>query len=626
MVISGYAALYETRSQDLGGWSEVITAGAFRDVLKSGPDVVALFNHNPDNILARTTAKTLKLREDKTGLYMEAELGDDELSRRVYSQIARGDVRGQSFAFVAGSDTTWNDDYTERRVNSVAGLYDVGPVVYPAYSDTTVAARSREAAMKEREAAERTNSTEQKPKQEPNTKGKPMNWKELQARSAEKLAEATKIKDTADAEKRELTPEEVESVETFLAESEADERQAAALKSVEERTKKIVQPEPRQVPPQVPAPQPKPVHVYGNTTRMNLRHYTPQLFGGSWQVANEAAYRTGMWLAGALFNHNESRQWCESNGMEFRAMAGKINAAGGYLVPEEMERAVINAIDQYGVARRLCRVHRMTSDVLVVPIRSAGLTATPVGENEEATETDKTWANAELVARKWMTLTRYSSEIAEDAIIDMADDLTREIASAFAGTEDDCFFNGSGAGSYHGIRGIWYLLENSGYTGCVLDAASGVDTLAEVTVADLSQLIGKLPDKYRAGATWVCNPLTKAAVFDRLFTVQGGGPGTELAGAPTNNYMGYPIVTSEKMYAPATPSTASNDKCPIMFGNFSFGCSFGDRRMMAVRTSDQRYFEYDQLAIRGTTRFDISCHNAACGTSAGPVLGLLLTT
>jgi HK97 family phage major capsid protein len=200
------------------------------------------------------------------------------------------------------------------------------------------------------------------------------------------------------------------------------------------------------------------------------------------------------------------------------------------------------------------------------------------------------------------------------------------MGSAFAGGEDDSWLNGDGSNTYHGINGLWTRMEADDWSGSLFDAASGHDTLAEIDADDLGQLYGKMLDKYRPGSIWLCNTFTKAVVFDSIMAAAGGNMNTQLAQGQPATYMGYPIVTSEKMYAPATAATQANDKVPIMFGRPDIGCSFGTRRGMTIALSADRYFELDQLAIRGTERYDIVNHNANPGTTVGPITGLALTT
>lgn len=156
--IEGYAALFNSNSEDLGGFVETIAPGAFTDALAATPDVRALFNHDPNNILARTKSGTLRVWEDAKGLAFDGELPDTQLARDLQVSMARGDVDQTSFAFSVargGEEWTGLDGQTAmRRINAVERLYDVSVVTYPAYPETTVALRS----LQEARAATETQS------------------------------------------------------------------------------------------------------------------------------------------------------------------------------------------------------------------------------------------------------------------------------------------------------------------------------------------------------------------------------------------------------------------------------------------------------------------------------------
>lgn len=141
--IAGYGSVFGTESEDLGGFREIIAEGAFNDVLKD--DVRALFNHDSNLILGRTTASTLKLMIDENGLGYEVDMPNTSYANDLLISIERGDVTQSSFAFTV-EDDEWleRDGKIIRVVNKVARLYDVSPVTYPAYPDATVAARSLE--------------------------------------------------------------------------------------------------------------------------------------------------------------------------------------------------------------------------------------------------------------------------------------------------------------------------------------------------------------------------------------------------------------------------------------------------------------------------------------------------
>lgn len=142
--ISGYAALFDTPSDDLGGWTEAIDPHAFDGVLSANPDVRALWNHNADCVLGRTTANTLTLNLDARGLAYVIDPPDTTVARDLIVSMRRKDVTGSSFGFITKRDQ-WTDNADgsiSRRILEFDELLDVSPVTYPAYSATTSQARS----------------------------------------------------------------------------------------------------------------------------------------------------------------------------------------------------------------------------------------------------------------------------------------------------------------------------------------------------------------------------------------------------------------------------------------------------------------------------------------------------
>jgi len=142
--IEGYTAKFNKWSSNLGWFREKIDPGAFDGVLND--DVRALKNHDPNLILGRTKSKTLRLKVDKTGLHYSVDVPNTTTGSDTVEEIRRGDISGNSFAFTVAEDS-WNYDTEpmERTIIRCDQLFDVGPVCYPAYPDTTVAARSLDA-------------------------------------------------------------------------------------------------------------------------------------------------------------------------------------------------------------------------------------------------------------------------------------------------------------------------------------------------------------------------------------------------------------------------------------------------------------------------------------------------
>lgn len=143
-LMRGYAALFNELSQDLGGFREQIAPGAFTEAIQRD-DIRALFNHDPNLVLGRNRAGTLKLSEDQRGLAIEITPPDTQFARDLMVSMKRGDINQMSFAFrVMPNGQDWAKDDNGQVVRTIkrAQLFDVSPVTYPAYTGTSIAMRS----------------------------------------------------------------------------------------------------------------------------------------------------------------------------------------------------------------------------------------------------------------------------------------------------------------------------------------------------------------------------------------------------------------------------------------------------------------------------------------------------
>jgi len=144
--MTGYAARFNKWSVDLGGFVERIKPGAFEDAIE-GDDIRSLKNHDSNLLLGRVSAGTLELEENKTGLRFKNPLPNTTAGRDVAEEIRRGDLSGCSFSFIVADDgDEWaeKDGVVKRTIHKFKRIFDVGPVTFPAYPDTSVAVRSLE--------------------------------------------------------------------------------------------------------------------------------------------------------------------------------------------------------------------------------------------------------------------------------------------------------------------------------------------------------------------------------------------------------------------------------------------------------------------------------------------------
>ena len=143
--VSGYAVVFDSLSNDLGGFNEIITRNALDGVIEKS-DVFCLLNHDKNKgVLARSNKGTgsLTLEIDDKGLKYRFEAPKTALGDELLEGLRRGDISASSFAFTVGSDS-WEkreDGSYLRTINSIKELFDVSPVWQPAYSDTSVDTR-----------------------------------------------------------------------------------------------------------------------------------------------------------------------------------------------------------------------------------------------------------------------------------------------------------------------------------------------------------------------------------------------------------------------------------------------------------------------------------------------------
>lgn len=141
-MIAGHAAVFNVLSEVIwGSFRERVLPGAFSKTIGEA-DVRALWNHDPNHIIGRNKAGTLRLAEDETGLAIEIDPPDTQTARDLTVSMKRGDVDQMSFGFDVVKDRWIETDSMPVRELVEVRLWDVSPVTFPAYPETDVAVRS----------------------------------------------------------------------------------------------------------------------------------------------------------------------------------------------------------------------------------------------------------------------------------------------------------------------------------------------------------------------------------------------------------------------------------------------------------------------------------------------------
>ena len=438
------------------------------------------------------------------------------------------------------------------------------------------------------------------------------NIKRLQDRAAaiaSRMSELASIEERSEDQTNEIDRLSAEA-DKVKADLEFEERlvaKEAELRSVVEKA----------------APAPAPVEVAAEKKveiRQVLPHHTTLRCFNDGPESVEQAYRVGRWIRGHVFRNQDDLRWCRDHGVEARAMSEGSNAAGGALVPEEFSSQVIRRVEEFGTFPASgVETMPMTRDTMVIPKRLTGTTAYFIGEGSAVTESEPTYGNVNLVAKKLAVSCRMSSEVVEDALVNLADQVTMEFATSLAYQIDLCGWTADGTSTYGGMRGIVTKVNNGDHTASVHTAASGNTSFETLDLEDFLGAMGKLPIYARQGARWFVSPAGYAASIQRIKYAAGGATATELGGGLVDEFLGYPVQVVHVMNS-TLGADASAVK--VLFGNIGLSSIYARRRDFSVRLFDQVYATTDQLLLQGTMRFDINHHTLGSTSEAGPVIAL----
>ena len=446
---------------------------------------------------------------------------------------------------------------------------------------------------------------------------------ELEQDRAYYIRSAEELTKKAEKEERALTDEETAQFDAFIASAASTAAQIESLEATRQRAEKIAKvseqlrkPAAKVVPTSVSAGEPADLRNLPATAK---RYSALKAFKGP--DAEYNAYASGQWLRATILGDGNAKQWCIGAGIGFRnALNEGTQTQGGFLVPEQFAQTIIDLRETYGVFRANCDVFPMSSESTVIPRRASGNTAYWVGEGATITESTMGFNQVRLTTRKLACLTRMSTEVAEDAIINLADYVANDFAYQFAYQEDLAGFLGDGTSTYGGITGLFTQIIDGTHTASAIDAVSGEDTLAEVTTTSLTKAMGALPQYALPNAKWFCSQYAATVVFGRLQAAAGGNNMQTLQGAFGNSFLGYPIVVSQVL----TASTGTiNGTYMLGFGDLRAAATLGDRRGIAVGQSSDVYFTTDQIALRAAERVDINVHDLGTTSAAGPFIALL---
>lgn len=459
---------------------------------------------------------------------------------------------------------------------------------------------------------------------------------ELREDVAFKIRTAENIATKAQDAKLPLTEEEITETDTLLAEAKALQADIEKLERAEKQLDRIhgaakdfhtasdgPQTTTNEIADTSVGVTPDTIPAQYNKTWGKLRAFT----GGD-SIAKDRydAFEAGMWLRAKFFDDHKADRWCELNGV-YHSLAQEEGSAsaGGNLVPAPLLARIIEQRDLFGLFRQEAELIPMGRDTLSIPKLTTGTTATFFAESQTISESDAAFTQVNLTAKKMGIVTRISNELAEDAVINLADWLARDLGVAFASKEDEVGFAGDGTASDAGILGIATIFTDATVTGTSVlaggvQATSGDDQFSELIIGDFHRLMATLPAYARPNAKWYISSFGLDQALHRLAGALSGNSMVTIQGDLNLMFLGSPVVLTEKLL---NSDAVTNDATMLLYGDLRAASIVGDRRGFNLATSADRYFLEDQIALRATSRIDIANHGTGTAATAGPIVALL---
>ena len=263
------------------------------------------------------------------------------------------------------------------------------------------------------------------------------------------------------------------------------------------------------------------------------------------------------------------------------------DSEGGYLVPDEYERTLVEALEEENIFRQMAKVIKTSSGDRKIPVVASKGTASWIDEEGAYPESDDSFGQVSIGAYKLGTMIKVSEELLNDSVFDLQSYISREFARRIGAKEEEAFFTGDGKGKPLGV------LAATGGAETGVTAASAT----AVTADELMDLYYSLKSPYRKKAVWVLNDSTIKAI--RKLKDNNGQylwQPSLTAGAP-DMILGRPIKTSAYM-----PVIAAGAKT-IAFGDFSYYW-IADRQGRSFKRLNELFAATGQVGFLASQRVD----------------------
>lgn len=262
------------------------------------------------------------------------------------------------------------------------------------------------------------------------------------------------------------------------------------------------------------------------------------------------------------------------------------NSEGGYLVPDEYEKKLVEALEEENIFRRLATVIHTSSGDRKIPVVTSKGDAVWMDENEQFTLSDDTFSQTSIGSYKLGTAIKVSEELLNDSVFDLPSYIAREFARRIGAKEEEAFFVGDGIGKPTGIFAATGGAENGAMT-----------STANITFDDMIEVFYSLKSPYRKKAVWILNEQTIKALRKIKDSTGNYIWQPSVSEGIPDTILNRPYVTS--VYAPTTAAGAK----ALAFGDFSYYW-IADRQGRSLKRLNELFAMNGQVGFLASQRVD----------------------
>ena len=263
------------------------------------------------------------------------------------------------------------------------------------------------------------------------------------------------------------------------------------------------------------------------------------------------------------------------------------DSEGGYLVPDEFERTLVEALQEENIFRQLATIITTSSGDRKIPVVATKGSASWVDEEGAIPEADDAFGQVSIGAYKLATIIKVSEELINDSVFNLEQYIAKEFGRRIGVKEEEAFFVGDGTGKPTGI------FNATGGAGVGVTTASAT----AITIDEIMDLFYALKSPYRKNAVFITNDATVKSIRKLK---DGNGQylwqPSVTAGQP-DTILNRPLKTS--VYVPGIAAAAKT----IAFGDFSYYW-VADRQGRSFQRLNELYAATGQVGFKATQRVD----------------------